>query len=195
MENMKSIEALLEKYYRGETSTAEEGMLREYFATADVPEHLAADAELLGFFRSQQEAGLPAGIQERLEDMIERKTERPSLDRPILVFTRWRNYWISGAAAVILLLLALFLDTQIRKNPSLQATGDTYEDPYLAYAEAKRVLYFVSEKMNTGTEPLKEIQKLESGKQFVQPVFSFGSGLQKLEYFSTIEKTKELLSK
>jgi hypothetical protein len=190
MENMKCIEALLEKYYRGETSTAEEGILREYFATADVPDHLAADAELLGFFSTQQEAGMPDGLQERLEDMIDRKTMRS-----LSVFTRWRTYWISGAAAVILLLLALFLDTRIRKDPSLQATGDTYEDPYIAYAEAKRVLYFVSEKMNTGREPLKKIEKLESGKQFIQPVFSIGSGLQKLEYFSTIEKTKELLSK
>jgi len=190
MEHMNSIEALLARYYRGETSIAEEGVLREFFATGDVPEHLAADAELFGFFRMQQEGGLPDHLQHRLEDMIDGKT-----GRSITAFTKWRYYWISGAAAVILLLLALFLDSQIRKRPSLQATGDTFEDPYLAYAEAKRVLYFVSDKMNTGTEPLQNIKKLESGKQFVQPVFSIGTGLQKLEYFSTIERTKELLSK
>ena len=189
MEDLKSIEALLEKYYRGETSTAEEATLRQFFTTGDVPEHLAADAELLGFFRKQQEAGLRGSFQNRLEDMIERKAEKS-----ISLFRSWRYYWISGAA-VILLLLALFLDIQIKKNPSFKATGDTYEDPYLAYAEAKRVLYYVSDKMNTGTEPLQEIQKLESGKRFVQPFFSIGSGLQKLEYFSTIDKTKELLSK
>jgi hypothetical protein len=49
--------------------------------------------------------------------------------------------------------------------------------------------------MNTGREPLQKIEKLESGKQFVQPVFSIGTGLQKLEYFTTIEKTKKLISK
>jgi hypothetical protein len=190
MENLKSIEALLERYYRGETSTAEEALLREFFASGDVPEHLAADAEMLGFFSKQQESGMPAGLQNRLEDMIESKA-----GKSISVFASWKYYWISGAAAVILLLLALFLDTQIKKHPSFQATGDTYEDPYLAYAEAKRVLYYVSDKMNTGIEPLQEIQKLESGKRFAQPFFSIGSGLQKLEYFSTIDKTKELLSK
>jgi hypothetical protein len=122
--------------------------------------------------------------------MIEEKTVRSRS-----VFSQWKYYWISGAAAVILVLLALFLDSQIKMRPSLQATGDTYEDPYLAYAEAKRVLYYVSEKMNSGRKPLQNLEKLESGKQFMQPVFSIGTGLQKLEYFSTIEKTKELISK
>ena len=190
MEELNSIEALLEKYYRGETSTVEEGMLREFFAAGNVPEHLAADAELFGFFRVQQGGKLPGELQNRLEDIIDEKTKRT-----IPAFSQWRYYWISGAAAVILLLMALFLDSQIKKRPSLQATGDTYEDPYLAYAEAKRVLYFVSDKMNTGRKPLQNIEKLESGKQFMQPVFSIGTGLQKLEYFSTIEKTKKLISK
>jgi hypothetical protein len=190
MEDRKRIEALLEKYYLGETSTAEEGILREFFAAGDIPEHLAADAELFGFFRLQKDAGLPSSLQNRLENMLEETPERS-----ISVFTRWRYYWISGAAAVILILLALFLDTQIKRNPFLQATGDTYEDPYIAYAEAKRVLYYVSDKMNTGRKPLQNIEKLESGKQFVQPVFSIGTGLQKLEYFTTIDRAKELISK
>ena len=112
MEDMKRIEALLEKYYLGETSTAEEGILREFFAAGDIPEHLAVDAELFGFFRLQKDAGIPDGLQKRLENMLE---ERPA--RSISVFTRWKYYWISGAAAVILILLALFLDTQIKRNP------------------------------------------------------------------------------
>ena len=190
MEDLNRIEALLEKYYRGETSIAEEGILREFFTAGDFPEHLTADAELFGFFRTQQEGKLPGDLQNRLEDMIDGKT-----GRTISAFSRWRYYWISGAAAAILLLIALFLDSQIKKRPSLQASRDTYEDPYLAYAEAKRVLYYVSDKMNTGREPLQNLEKFESGKQFVQPVFSIGTGLQKLEYFSTIEKTKELISK
>lgn len=190
MADLNRMEALLEKYYRGQTSTAEEGILREFFASGDFPGHLAADAKLFGFFSRQQEGGLPLDLQNRLEDMM---VEKPQ--RSISVFSRWRYYWISGAAAVILLMLALFLDSQIKKHPSLQATGDTYEDPYLAYAEAKRVLYYVSDKMSTGTKPLQNLEKFESGKAFMQPVFSIGNGLQKLEYFSTIDRAKELISK
>jgi hypothetical protein len=190
MEDLNNIEALLEKYYRGETSTAEEAVLREFFAAGDVPAHLAADAELFGFFRMQREEGLSGDLQKRLEGMIDKPSERS-----MPVFSKWRYYWISGVAALILLLLALFLDLQIKKRPSLQATGDTFEDPYLAYAEAKRVLYLVSEKMNAGTKPLRNLEKLETGRQFVEPVFSFETGLQKLEYFSTIDRAKELISK
>ena len=190
MEDLKSIEALIEKYYEGETSTAEEGMLRDFFASGNIPDHLLADARLFGFFSTQQENNMPGDLQSRLEGMLEEKTKTA-----IPAFSRWRYYWISGAAALILVLLALFMDTQIKKRPSLQATGDTFKDPYLAYAEAKRVLYFVSDKMSTGRKPLQNLEKLESGKQFVQPVFSIGTGLQKLEYFSTIERTKELISK
>ena len=190
MENLKVIEVLLEKYYLGETSTTEEARLRDFFASGEVPDYLAADAELFGYFRTQQRAEMPAGLQGKLDTLID-----PTPVRTISAFTRWRNYWISGAAAAILILIALFVDMQIKKSPSLQATGDTFEDPYLAYAEAKRVLYLVSDKMNTGTKPLQNLEKIESGKQYIQPVFSFGDGLQKLEYFSTIEKTKKLISK
>jgi hypothetical protein len=190
MEDLNRIEELLEKYYRGETSIPEERTLRDFFAGEDVPEHLVAEAELFGFFRKQQERGLPDPLQSRLEDMI-----NPPRDVSVSIFSAWKRYWISGAAAVILVLLALFLDSEIRKKPAFEAAEDTFEDPYLAYAEAKRVLFFVSEKMNAGIAPLRDLEKLESGKQFIQPVFSFGTGLQKLEYFSTIEKTKELISK
>jgi hypothetical protein len=190
MEDLKRIEALLNKYFNGETSTAEESELRDFFTREDVPDHLFAEAELFGFFRKQKTGGMSVGLQSRLENMIDGQEVRP-----VSIISRWRYYWISGAAALILLMLALFLDSQIRKRPSLRATGDTYEDPYLAYAEAKRVLYYVSEKMNTGTKPLRNLEKIETGKQFMQPVFSIGTGLQKLEYFSTIEKTKELISK
>ena len=65
----------------------------------------------------------------------------------------------------------------------------------IQYLNNLDTLYFVSDKMNTGRKPLQNLEKLESGKQFVQPVFSIGTGLQKLEYFSTIDRAKELISK
>jgi hypothetical protein len=38
----KKIEQLLEKYFEGETSLEEEKMLRNYFATEDIPDHLTS---------------------------------------------------------------------------------------------------------------------------------------------------------
>ena len=96
---------------------------------------------------------------------------------------------------MILILLGIFLDLQIRRNSPLEVRQDTYEDPYLAYAEAKKVLYMVSKKMNTGRKSLKNLEKLDAGVNYVHPVFSFGAGIQHLEHLSTIEKTRKLISK
>ena len=105
-----------------------------------------------------------------------------------------RFYWIS-AAAVILILLGLFLDTQIRRNSILLGRQDTFEDPYLAYVEAKKVLYLMSDKMNAARKPLKNVVKLDEGVNYMHPVFSFGAGIEHLEYLSTIKKTRERISK
>ena len=105
-----------------------------------------------------------------------------------------KYYWISGAAAVILILIGIFVDLKLREN-SFEVRQDTYEDPYLAYTEAKKVLYLVSEKLNTGREPLKNLEKLDTGVDYMHPVFSFGAGIQHLEHLSKLEKTRELISK
>ena len=190
MKDLKRIEELLEKYFRGETSTGEENILHGFFAGPDVPVHLRTEAELFGFFTKERESSLSGEMENRLEKMIA-GTEPAKL----IIGTKWRYYWISGAAAVILILLGIFLDLQIRRNSPLEVRQDTYEDPYLAYAEAKKVLYMVSEKMNTGRKSLKNLEKLDAGVNYVHPVFSFGAGIQHLEHLSTIEKTRKLISK
>ena len=96
---------------------------------------------------------------------------------------------------MIIILLAIFVDVKLIKDDTFIVKEDTFEDPYIAYAEARRVIYFVSAKMNTGTESLRNLEKLDEGTNFIQPVFSFAPGFQKLEYLNTIDRTKDLLSK
>ena len=190
MKDLKRIEELLEKYYRGESTTKDENTLLRFLAGQDVPAHLKAESELFGFFAEQRDVNLSGEMENRLEKMI--AVSEPA---KLIMGTKWRYYWISGAAAVILILLGIFLDMQIRRNSILEVRQDTYEDPYLAYAEAKRVLYMVSEKMNTGRKPLGKLEKLDAGVNYMHPVFSFGSGIQHLEHLSRIEKTRILISK
>ncbi len=190
MTELKKIEELLEKYYQGNTSSEEENMLRRFFAEAEIPEHMAADAGLFRFFLNEKEALLSGEMEDKLGGLFpDSATVKAS---PGL---RLRYYWISGAAAVILILLGLFLDRQIRQNSSLEVRMDTYEDPYLAYAEARRALYIVSKKMNAVREPLKNLGKLDAGVNYMHPVFSFGAGIRHLEHFSKIEETRKLISK
>ncbi|MFC2116897.1 hypothetical protein ACFLTU_10500 [Bacteroidota bacterium] len=190
MKDLNKIEHLLERYYRGETSTNEENMLRQFFSGPDVPDHLQAEAELFGFFAEEKKGTLSGEMENRLDMIIAgSKTQKLTLGM------KSRYYWISGAAAVIIILLGIFVDMQIRRNSPLEVRQDTFEDPYLAYVEAKKVLYMVSEKMNTGTKPLKNLEKMDAGINYMYPVFSFGAGIQHLEHLSTIEKTKKLISK
>lgn len=190
MKDLNRIEALLEKYFRGETSTQEESMLRRFFAESEVPEHLEAEAGLFRYFDKARTSQLPAEMEERLDRIASDAVE----EKPTIRI-RWRYSWVSAAAAVILVLIGIFLDLKIRKSTPYEVRKDTYEDPYLAYAEAKKVLYLVSEKMNTGTEALRNLDKLDEGMNYMHPVFSFGAGVQYLENFSKIEETKKLIAK
>ena len=190
MKDLKRIEKLLEKYYQGDTTIEEENTLSQYFSGQDVPAQFKAEAELFGFIAELRDVTLSGEMENRLEKMI--AVSEPA---KLIMGTKWRYYWISGAAAVILILLGIFLDMQIRRNSPLEGRQDTYEDPYLAYAEAKKVLYMVSEKINTGRKPLQKLEKLDAGVNYMHPVFSFGAGIQHLEHLSKIEKTRILISK
>ena len=215
------IEELLEKYYHGDTSTAEENTLRDYFRSGKVPAHLEADARMFRYFSARDKDTLPGDLQSRLESMVD-SAERDSVDsaeqaqaedaglthtnrveqnkaaepikRQIGGGIKLRYYWYTGAAAVILILLGLFIDMQIKKNGLYEVRQDTYDDPYIAYAEARRVLYLVSDKMNSGRKPLKNIEKLDAGVEYMHPVFSFGSGIQHLDHLNRLEETRQLIS-
>jgi len=189
MKDLKQIKEILEKYYRGETSTEEDNLLRIFFSGTDIPEHLKTEAQLFTYFTREKDNTLSGEMEKRLDSMISGSETRI----PAMEINR-RYYWIS-AAAVILILLGLFLDTQIRRNSILEVRQDTFEDPYLAYVEAKKVLYLMSDKMNAARKPLKNVEKLDEGVNYMHPVFSFGAGIENLEYLSTIKKTRERISK
>ena len=182
MKDPDLIHALLEAYYRGETSIQEEEQIREYFLSGDIPEELAAEADLFKYYSQERLAVSNPGLEAKILMEIDAGYSEKGNPKTVHMFSRWKYYWISGAAAVILIMLAIFIDMRlIQKDPYI-VREDTFDDPYIAYAEASRVLHFVSEKMNTGTE-------------YIQPVFSFGPGIQMLEYLNTIDNAKKLISK
>jgi hypothetical protein len=189
MKDLKLIEELLEKYYRAETSTSEEDVLQKFFSQPELPEHLQAEAEIFAYFGREKESPLSGEMEKQLDKLI-----ADSAHKPLARGMNLRYLWI-GAAAVILILIGIFLDSRIQENSVLEVRQDTFKDPYIAYSEAKKVLYMVSEKMNTARKPLKNIKKLDAGVNYMHPVFSFGAGIQHLEHFSTIEKTRKKISK
>lgn len=100
--NLHMIEELLERYFDGETSAAEEKQIRAFFASGEVPEHLAAYAPLFAYF------------DEEIERDAEAQVGEPDLDpEPVSVPFRSANrkraalYLFSGVAACVLALLGV----------------------------------------------------------------------------------------
>ncbi|WP_167610241.1 hypothetical protein [Maribellus sediminis] len=95
---MTNQENLLDKYYRGETSLEEEKELMELLASE---ENQGADEDLFAYF--ENEAAIPDDLEESLFNGVLEKQEQRKTRR-----MRW--YSFSSAAAVVLVLLSVYID-------------------------------------------------------------------------------------
>ena len=204
--DLQKIEKLLQKYYNGETSLEEEEVLRTFFSSRDVPDHLEAEKELFSYYYSQSrdEAANP-GLEEKILDAIRIEGSRYRM-QPV----KKRLYLFTSIAASFLILLgSYFLITG--KNGigfSFKKYEDTYESPELAYLETKKTLLLISEKFNLGTKELqtlstfdkvaKELSNISKVRYATESLYTFslfGTGVRGLENLSLFEKTKERISK
>lgn len=165
----EELKTLLERYYRGETTLPEEQQLKSFFQQNDVPETLKSDRETFLFLSAlpQQEAPLPAGMEERLSASIRRweaddaqqphlKVVRPT-SRPKAIGspTLRKMKWYTGIAAAVLIAAGAGLHLQ-------KAAGqprDTFDNPQLAYAEAERALQLFATALDKGQS---HVSKAES---------------------------------
>jgi hypothetical protein len=84
-------------------------------------------------------------------------------------------YWVSGVAATALILLAVFVQFNPfgKSSPGIDANTD------LAYTEARRVLLFVSDKLNQGTQKLQPVGKFKEGLDNLNTITNFSEGMDK----------------
>jgi len=143
---------LLDKYYRGETSEAEESELKEYFSGSHILKGYEAERDIFSNYQLLDAVPEPSsGFSERIlkaVDGLERLEERK--------LARKRYISILSSAAAILLLIGSYL-VFFNQKPA----EDTFTDPQLAYAETMRILNEVSAKLNRGTEALKPISRVQ----------------------------------
>jgi predicted ribosomally synthesized peptide with SipW-like signal peptide len=138
------IENLLEKYFEGETTIAEEKELQDYFS-GDVAQHLEQYKPMFGYFSIARE--------QQFEQNIPLKTKK----RKVVA-------WISVAASAVVLVgvgtFAYFNQTQ---NQDL----GTYDSPEEAFRETQKALAMLSDHVNTGVESVQYIQTYEATKDRV----------------------------
>ena len=143
MESVK-IEDLLEKYFQGETSIAEENELRTYFSSSNVAQHLEQYKPIFGYF------SLAAAHQFTPEIPLQSKKRNVA--------------WISIAASVVAVLgigtYAYYSADVVIKSQDL----GTYDNPEEAFRATQKALSLLSDNVNVGIESVQYIQEYQTTK-------------------------------
>lgn len=144
---LDKIENILEKYFQGETTIAEENQLKEYFSSSNVAQHLEQYKPIFGYFSQVK--------QQKSTQEIPLKTKKRNVA------------WLSIAASVVVLLGAgsYFL---VSKNNTAQAVAQTelgtYDDPEEALKATQKALALLSNNVNVGIESVRYINEYEQSK-------------------------------
>lgn len=176
----KQIRTLLEKYYGGNTSLAEEQELRKVLSGPDLPREFYPDRDSMLVLEAGKKVEPAEGFEERLLSAIRAREEsRATKVKPL----RRAIVLVSGIAAGVVLLVGTYLLFQTGRSHS-----DTFSDPQLAYMEAKNTLLLVSELMNRGTPALENFRKLDAGMQELSHLNKLSTAASPLENLSAYEK-------
>ena len=141
------IEDLLEKYFQGETSIAEEKELKNYFSSPNVAQHLEQYKPMFGYFSQVKE--------QKSTQTIPLKTKKQNVA------------WLSIAASVVVLLGVgtYFYVSEKNAAPAVAQTElGTYDDPEEALAATQKALALLSSNVNVGIESVQYIKEYEQSK-------------------------------
>ena len=183
MENMEYIRELLDKYLEGNTSVEEEQKLKDFFSQKDIPKEFRAEAHWFNHINAQTIS------EEEIRSLEGDLSNWVDTQEATKKSIRLRS-WIISIAAGFAILVSISLFIKYKQADTLK---DTYEDPQIAYLEAKKVLMYVSETLNKGTEKLQPVTHFEEGTNEMSIFSTFGSGLKNLELMSKYqdEQTKK----
>jgi hypothetical protein len=153
---LDKIEIILEKYFQGESTIAEEKELKDYFSSPNVAQHLQQYQPLFGYFSQVKEQ---KSTQE-LESLARTGAAIP-------LQTKKRNVaWLSiAASAVVLLGIGTYYVSEKNTPPVVAQTElGTYDDPEEALAATQKALALLSNKVNVGIESVQYIKEYEQSK-------------------------------
>lgn len=139
------IEILIEKYFEGETSIAEEKELKAYFSSSDVAQHLEQYKPVFGYFSQAK--------QEQFTASIPLKSGRKQK----------RLAWLSVAASVVVMLGIGFFAYQNTSEPTKENLG-VIDDPEIAFKETQKALALISKHVNTGIESVNYLGEYQQSK-------------------------------
>lgn len=152
---------LLEKYWNCETSLHEEEMLRRYFQQGNIPPDLKKYRDMFGYFSGEREKELAGEFDGRILGMLD--TKKGGRQRFLGILYK------VAAALLLILSFVVINDRFIRvKDQAKQIVEDTFNDPEKALEETKKVLLFMSEKLNRGKEEITRLNKFRKAEEVVK---------------------------
>lgn len=149
------VEALLEKYFDGETSIAEEKELQDYFSTQHVAPHLEKYTAIFNHFAVAKEQQFEQEIPVLQIQKDESRNQKRNLS------------WISIAASVVVLMgigtYVFYNSEPVNNSKDL----GTYDDPEVAFKETQKALSLLSKNVNVGIESVKYVEEYQIAKNKV----------------------------
>lgn len=144
------IEILVEKYFQGETSIAEEKELTNYFSSPNVAQHLEQYKPLFGYFSLAKEQK----TKHEIPQFLSKSNKKRSF------------VWVSLAASVVVLLgIGTYVYTNNDDLANENQKLGTYDDPQVAFRETQKALAMLSGHVNTGIESVQLIQEYDNSKE------------------------------
>ena len=185
--NFRQIEILLEQYFIGETSLEDEKTLREFFKGEDIPPHLASLKSQFEFFSNEKENDfLDKSFDDKILSLIDEEK-----GKSVKNTRKQYLYVISGIAASILIIVSIFTKFDKMTNKF----EDTFDNPEMAYEETKKALYFVSEKLNLGLDPVKNVKKFGESIEPLKKMKTINSGRKEISNLAKIEEVRKRIIK
>ena len=142
---LSKIEYLIEKYFEAETSSADEQVLRDYFSSPNVAQHLQQYQPVFEYFKQA-------------------KNEQFTANVPLQTKKRTVK-WLSIAATVTLLFgVATFI---MLNKETVKISGElgSYDNPEIALKETQKALAMLSTHVNTGIESVNYLSAYQNSKE------------------------------
>ncbi len=139
------IEYLIEKYFEAETSSADEQVLRDYFSSPNVAQHLQQYQSVFEYFK---------------------QTKNEQFTASIPLQTKKRNVkWLSIAASVTILFGVATFTFLNNETTKVSEKLGSYDNPEVALKETQKALAMLSTQVNIGIESVNYLSTYQKSKE------------------------------
>lgn len=160
----KEFEALLEKFYRGETDRDEELTLAGYCNRESLPEQFESDRNL---FQSLAAAApeIPAGLEQRMGVLVdslenaEKSEENMKIPGKRVLIRRDFILRMAGLVASLLIIATTGYWAYFRQNGSESLLTETFENPEQAQKAVLEALQLFADNFSKGTRSMEQVDK------------------------------------